>query len=146
MCNQTTSKVIKVRPIDAVKLNASAIAGRFNSTRQRPGKTIGTKIVKGDTVMVLDSHAVKKKGAFYKSYRDHWSKPLVVQRVQGHGIFIDGKSYPRNRVKKVQPVDKDSINVLEKRPKKRSTKEKEKPKRRERSTRATKKLWSERKP
>jgi hypothetical protein len=74
MCNNTTSKVIKVRPIDAVKKNAPEIAGRFNSTRQRPGKTIGAKIRKGDTVMILASHALTKKGAFYKSYRDHWSK------------------------------------------------------------------------
>ena len=102
-------------------------------------------IKKGDTVMILASHALTKKGAFYKSYRDHWSKPSVVQRVQGHGIFIDGKSYPRNRVKKVNPLDKSSLHVVDKRQKRRANKEIQKPKRREHSTRVTKRLWSERK-
>ena len=146
LCNATTSKVIKVRPSDAVQMEASEIEGAFNNTRQRPGKALGSKITKGDTVVVLDSKAVKKKGAFYKSYRDHWSKPGIVEKVRGHGIFVSGKSWPRNRVKKVKPLDLASVRFLEPPARVRKAKKKaEAPVLRKRSTRSTKKLYSDRK-
>ena len=69
MCNNTTSKVLKARPSDAVNMSAVELSVLFNKTRQRPGKVIGSKITKGDSVMVLASHAVKKKGAFLFFYQ-----------------------------------------------------------------------------
>jgi hypothetical protein len=137
LCNQTTNKVTKVPPNQAVKMEAADLEKVFNSFRQKPGKQIGPRLKKGDTVLVMQSHAVKKKGAFYKSYRDHWSTPKKIQRVQGNGIFIDGKSVPRNRVKKVRPVDQKSMQLLESPKRIRKAKRKSSPvKLRQRSTRA----------
>jgi hypothetical protein len=113
LCNKTTNKVTKVSPNRAVQMKASEVERVFNKFRQKPGKQIGPRLKKGDTVLVMQSHAVKKKGAFYKSYRDHWSLPQKIQKIKGNGIFINGKSVPRNRVKKVLPVDKKSQKILE---------------------------------
>jgi hypothetical protein len=139
LCNQTTSKIHKQRPVDAIKMRASEISEKFNKTRQRPGKTVGSKIVKGDTVVILTSDAVHKKGAFYKSYRKHWSTQGIVEKVRGHGIFVDGKSYPRNRVRKVPKLDKASVKFVESmsyRPPPRQKKKKSPIKQRQRSSRA----------
>ena len=99
LCNQTTSRITKKRPIDAVKHSQKEISENFNKARQRPGKQIGQKIKRGDSVRIMDSKAIKKKGAFYKSYRPHWSGVKTVQKIQGLGVLVDGQSYPRSRIK-----------------------------------------------
>ena len=134
------------RPSDAVNITAKELSGRFNSKRQAPGKQVGPKIKKGDWVMVLDSAALYKKGKFYKSYRDHWSKPMKVEKIVGLGVRVGGTSYPRARVKKVSAVDKKSLTMLEPKkiaraPKKKAGKTVSAPRR---SGRTGKKLWSER--
>ena len=137
LCNQTTSKITKMTPIEAVKQSAASIEKVFNRARQKPGKRLGPRLKKGDTVLVMQSHAVAKKGAFYKSYRDHWSSPKIIERVQGNAIFIGGKSVPRARVKLVRPLDRESVKLLESPKKVRAPRKKKSPvKPRRRSTRA----------
>ena len=113
LCNQTTSKIVKMPPIEAVKQSAASLERIFNSARQKPGKRVGPRLKKGDTVLIMQTHALKKKGAFYKSYRDHWSTPKTIERIRGNANFIGGKSVPRNRVKLVRPLDKKSVAALE---------------------------------
>ena len=123
LCNETTSRITKRRPIDALAAKDSELALLFNKKRQAPGKTLGPKISKGDTVLVLMK--AKKSDIFYKSYRDHWSKPMLVQAIKGLGVQVGGDIYPRSRIKKVVPVDQKSIQLLEDRnPKQKKAKKK----------------------
>ena len=138
LCNQTTSKIIKMPPNEAVKQPAASLEKIFNKARQKPGKQIGPRLKKGDTVLIMQTHAMKKKGAFYKSYRDHWSTPKTIQRIQGNAIFIEGESVPRGRVKLVRPLDKKSVMLLESPKAKRKPRKKKSPiKQRKKSTRSS---------
>ena len=113
--NNTTSGIHGLRPVDAAKAPAAEIEKKFNDARQRPGKRLLPKLKKGDLVMVLDKHADKKSGKFYKSYRDHWSVPKRLTAIRGGGYKVDGKSYPRARIKRVQEVDKQSLAIVQQR-------------------------------
>lgn len=123
LCNQTTSRITKRRPVDALAAKDSELALLFNKKRQAPGKKLGPKISKGDTVLILSK--ARKADKFYKSYRDHWSTPVIVEAIKGLGVKVDGDIYPRSRIKKVVPVDKKSIKLMEDRkPKKKKAKKK----------------------
>jgi len=40
LCNETTSRITKQRPVDALKMKPSELVGPFNNARQRPGKRV----------------------------------------------------------------------------------------------------------
>ena len=111
LCNNTTSRIHGFRPSDAVGQKASVLSLKFNKRRQAPGKQLAPRIKKGDWVLVTDK--AKKSDLFYKSYRDHFSVPKQVSARKGHGYIVGGKSYPRDRLKKVpQKADEKSIALL----------------------------------
>ena len=113
LCNTQTNRILKMRPIDALKESDKLLEGRYNDARQRPGKQLGPKIRVGDSVRYLLT--ARKADKFYKSYRDKYSSVYRVSFIRGNTLTINGKTYPRNRVVLVKPLDQESKKLIDSR-------------------------------
>ena len=57
----------------------------------------------------------RKADKFYKSYRDKYSSIYRVSFIRGNTLTINDKTYPRNRVILVKPVDQESKKLIDSR-------------------------------
>lgn len=140
LCNTQTNRIIKMRPIDALKEKDKVLADLYNNVRQRPGKQLGPKIKVGDSVRYLLK--ARKADKFYKSYRDKYSAVYKVESIRGLTLTINGNTYPRNRVILVKPLDQESKKLIESRSAKKEVSVEEK-KRRATSKKEAKKVERE---
>ena len=108
--NNTTSRITKFRPNDAIEQPDRVLALKYNAKRQAPGKQLLPKIKRGQLARYL--LVSRKADKFYKSYRKKYSEPFPVTKIRGSSYELDGKFFPRNRIIGVTAVDQESKKLI----------------------------------
>ena len=123
--NETKSRVLGVSPVEALELPDVQLAKKFNNARQRPGKSLLPPIAVGSWVRILKL-SKKQQTIGYKSYRQHYTEPYKVTAKKGRAFVVNGKTWPRDRLLPVPPVDKKSQALIRSRGPQLPTKEQQK--------------------
>ena len=114
LVNSTPSRILGVSPNDALPKKDSDLSKKFNLKRAKGSDAALPKISIGDTVRILK---VKRKAdSFFKSYRaEHYTSPYTVTKRSGKNYIVNGKSYPRDELLKVETPDLVSRYLIEER-------------------------------
>lgn len=123
--NETKSRILGVSPIEALELPDLQLAKKFNTARQRPGKSLLPPIAVGSLVRILKL-SKKQQTIGYKSYRQHYTAPYKVTKKIGRAFVVNGKRWPRDRLILVPPVDQKSKALIRSRGPQLPTKEQQK--------------------